>query len=128
MQQNTYFEKRRLKEQWHKNNQRRRTLFRAFKYLIIAAVITAVLLGVITFLKSSAPKSLDQSQTFTDQGQEHIAIGSSHPKYDSNPPSSGWHYADPAKAGFYETPLPDEQIIHNLEHGEIWIAYHPRVS
>lgn len=62
------------------------------------------------------------------QGQTHIAIGSSHPSYNSNPPSSGWHYAQPADWGYYTRELPDEQLVHNLEHGGIWIAYRPTLD
>ena len=37
---------------------------------------------------------------------------------------------EPAEVKFYdagEAPS-DEQLIHNLEHGDIWIAYHPRIN
>jgi hypothetical protein len=43
--------------------------------------------------------------------------------YNSDPPTSGWHYDEPARAGFCETPLPDEQLVHNLEHGHVVISY-----
>jgi hypothetical protein len=60
---------------------------------------------------------------YPNQGQDHIAVNASHPAYNSNPPTSGWHYASPANWGIYDTSLPDEQLIHNLEHGGIWISY-----
>lgn len=53
----------------------------------------------------------------------HIAAGASHEAYDSNPPTSGPHYAQPADWGVYDKELPDEQLVHNLEHGGIWISY-----
>lgn len=62
-------------------------------------------------------------QVFEDQGQVHIKAGESHPPYNSNPPTSGWHYVQPAAWGVYDKPLADEQAIHNLEHGGIWISY-----
>lgn len=62
------------------------------------------------------------------QGQTHIPIGASHPPYNSNPPSSGWHYEQPANWGYYTRELPDEQLVHNLEHGGIWIAYRPTLD
>lgn len=43
--------------------------------------------------------------------------------YNSNPPTSGPHYPEAAKEGFYDYELPDEQLVHNLEHGDIWISY-----
>jgi hypothetical protein len=57
------------------------------------------------------------------QGQQHIVPGEAHPPYNSDPPTSGWHYDDPLDAGFHEEPAPDEQLVHNLEHGHVVIAY-----
>lgn len=62
-------------------------------------------------------------QAFPIQGREHIAVGADHPPYNSNPPTSGWHDAESAAWGAYTRELPDEQLIHNLEHGGIWISY-----
>ncbi len=62
-------------------------------------------------------------QYFPSQGQIHIPVGKTHPAYDSNPPTSGWHYEKPADWGIYQTELPDERLVHNLEHGGIWISY-----
>ena len=53
----------------------------------------------------------------------HIQIGEQHEPYNSDPPTSGPHYAEPAQAGFYDEALPDEQLVHNLEHGYIVIWY-----
>lgn len=61
-------------------------------------------------------------------GREHIAQGTFGSGYNSNPPSSGVHWASPAKNGVYDTQLPDEQIIHDLEHGHVWISYKPDVA
>jgi hypothetical protein len=60
------------------------------------------------------------------QGREHIPQSMTHPAYNSVPATSGWHYGDasaPAKWGVYEDPLPDEVLVHNLEHGGIGIHY-----
>lgn len=62
-------------------------------------------------------------QVFENLGQTHIKVGESHPAYNSNPPTSGWHYVVPADWGVYDKPLVDEQALHNLEHGGIWISY-----
>lgn len=57
------------------------------------------------------------------QPAKHIQPGESHPDYNSNPPTSGWHYPKQAAWGFYSKELPDERVVHNLEHGGIWITY-----
>ena len=45
-------------------------------------------------------------------------------EYSSYPPTSGDHWElGPAACGFYAEGLPDEQIVHNLEHGNIVVSY-----
>lgn len=73
----------------------------------------------------TGPKEPDRSQGIPILGREHIADGTVYTSYNSNPPTSGPHYAVPAPARFYDRELPDEQVVHNLEHGHIWIAYRP---
>lgn len=44
-------------------------------------------------------------------------------RYNSNPPTSGDHWVTPAEWGAYDEPLPDEVLVHNIEHGGTWISY-----
>ncbi len=62
-------------------------------------------------------------EEYEDQGYDHIRPGQPHPPYNSNPPTSGWHWADPQEWGIYSTPQVQEQLVHNLEHGGIVIQY-----
>lgn len=62
---------------------------------------------------------------FESQGANHIQPGSQQPQYNSNPPTSGPHYPQPAAWGIYENQLADKTLVHNLEHGGIWISYRP---
>lgn len=63
-------------------------------------------------------------------GSEHVDEGQSLEPYNSNPPTSGDHYASPLSAGFYDEadlaglpPNPDGYLVHNLEHGYIIFWY-----
>lgn len=98
---------------------------RTFVWII---VLTAIAVAAYWSIKKSAPQGPDTSVAHSAQSRDHITEGSSHPSYNSNPPSSGWHYANPALTGFYSEPVANEYIVHNLEHGDIWIAYHSRIS
>lgn len=44
-------------------------------------------------------------------------------KYNTAPPTSGNHWDRPARCGFYEEQLPDERVVHNLEHSHIVVSY-----
>ena len=54
----------------------------------------------------------------------HVAA-ETQPNYNSNPPTSGIHTAQPASWGVTKQPLPDIALVHNLEHGGIVIHYRP---
>jgi len=53
---------------------------------------------------------------------DHIADGT-RATYNSVPPTSGNHWPTPARCGFYTDQLPDERVVHNMEHGNIVISY-----
>lgn len=86
-------------------------------------IIAIVVVFYYGFIAPRLTKKEVLGEAFPSQGQTHIEIGATHPTYNSNPPSSGHHYAKPADWGVYQTELPDEQLVHNLEHGGIWISY-----
>ena len=131
----TEYELRRQKKEEQREAQRKKLRSHKVKYLIVAALLIVgvaglAALGLWFIAQRVVPEGPDDSVSYPIQGTEHIAEGSSHPPYNSNPPSSGWHYANPALVGFYdvsEKQPTDEQIIHDLEHGDIWIAYHTRI-
>ena len=43
--------------------------------------------------------------------------------YNTVPPTSGMHWSAWSDCGFYNYPLPDELLVHNLEHGNIIVSY-----
>ena len=112
---------RKQQSQGHKNK-------RKVKPIIIGLIVVVVLayLGWL-LVKSSSPQEEDMSRAIPSQGAAHVNVGSVHAPYNSNPPTSGPHYSQTARTGFRDEPIADENIIHNLEHGDIWISYHPRV-
>jgi len=96
--------------------------------LIIIVLLGFAGWGITKAVQSGVPEEADMSVFYPAQNREHIEVGAEHPEYTSNPPSGGWHYGLTAKKKFYDEPVPDGYVIHNLEHGDIWIAYHPRIT
>ena len=43
--------------------------------------------------------------------------------YSTTPPTSGRHWNGWVQCGWYTEPLPDERIVHNMEHGNIILSY-----
>jgi hypothetical protein len=53
---------------------------------------------------------------FASEGRKHVQQDAA-PNYGTQPPTSGNHWATPAKYGVYDTPVPDMPAVHSLEHG-----------
>ena len=67
-----------------------------------------------------------ERQEFPGQTQEHLPDGKPPPKsfkYNSFPPTSGYHDSTPAIFDAYSQSVPQRHLIHNLEHGGIVVQY-----
>jgi Protein of unknown function (DUF3105) len=61
--------------------------------------------------------------------QPHYATMTPDPpaKYNSFPPTSGRHYVQPLIFNEYTEPVPEIQLVHNLEHGAVILQYGNKV-
>lgn len=105
-----------------------RLIRRLVWWLIAVAILAGLGYWIWSVAKANSPVGEDYSTPYPIIGQDHIAEDSPRPQYNSNPPTSGPHYGIPARVGFYEKEFPDERIVHNLEHGDIWISYRADIS
>jgi hypothetical protein len=93
-------------------------------FWIILTLLTGIVLVVAVMRKPANAPRLGEEHP--DQGTEHLTqIDQPHEPYNSDLPSSGPHYVQPAEWGAYEQAIPPEVFIHNLEHGGIVVAYRP---
>ncbi len=93
------------------------------RFIWIGSLVVFVLAIILIIALPGKSQKERPGEILPILGREHIDIGASHIAYNSNPPTSGPHYAEPAKWGVYDHELADEQLVHNLEHGGIWISY-----
>jgi hypothetical protein len=102
---------------------------------VVGIVILAAIGGYFTFTGSSsaatnAPKLLEAAgctvqSVKSEKSNDHSVLtptGTSR-KWNTDPPTSGPHYAVPALWGSYTAPVNMAQLVHNLEHGGIYILY-----
>ncbi len=70
-------------------------------------------------------------QTFDAVGRDHIDQAPDPSVYNSTPPTSGPHYAQPRAPviwNVYTEPLDQVSLVHNLEHGGMVVQYGSGVS
>ena len=48
--------------------------------------------------------------------------------YEQSPPAGGEHNPVWQNCGYYAEPVRDENAVHSLEHGAVWITYSPDLS
>lgn len=90
--------------------------------LVIAGGLTLWLVLYLKNRERNLPGVL-----YPDAGRRHIPVGTQGVGYNSNPPTSGEHYPHTSEWGAYREETPDGILIHNLEHGGIWISYKPSI-
>ena len=114
-----------FKKTRHDEARRRKNMKGAAVALIIVCLVGGAIYGAIAYRRSRT-KNLP-GVAFEEQGREHVGPGHPH-AYNSNPPTSGPHFTSPIDWGVYKDELLDEALIHNLEHGGVWISYRPDIS
>lgn len=115
--------------------QRARERARKRKRIGIIAALTAVVVVAAVLMYQQAQKTdtrvaaaarsagCTPVRTFPELSRDHIGTNAAAPKYNSNPPTSGPHRAQPANWGSYDEPVDDTILVHNLEHGGIVIHH-----
>ena len=58
-----------------------------------------------------------------DHFPDNLTITSINPDGYTVPPTSGQHWNGWVQCGFYREAVPDERIVHNMEHGNIIVNY-----
>ena len=96
-----------------------------FAWIGALAVVVIVVALVVVNLRGGGS---GPGQEISNFGATHIAEGTSisqtnFNQYNSDPPTSGPHWPSPAPRGFYSTLVPDERLVHNLEHGYVVIHH-----
>ena len=98
------------------------------KIALVVLAAGALAYGGWRFFKSQGLQGPDPSRSqeiLPDRA--HASVGTTVPDYNSNPPTSGRHWPEPTSRGVHDKPEADEVMVHNLEHGEIWISYKPGI-
>ncbi|MBI2596100.1 DUF3105 domain-containing protein [Candidatus Daviesbacteria bacterium] len=87
--------------------------------ILVGSVWLLTVQGAKEQAKLSKPLMGDE---IADLGRNHVPDGTQL-QYNSNPPTSGPHYARSQPGGIYDQPVPDGNLIHGMEHGAVILWY-----
>ena len=135
--------KQRRREEAERREAERKAAARRRNIITIAiTVVVAAVVGAAVFFQrqedansniggSIASAGCDDIETFEEaEGEDsrgHVEEGQDI-QYESNPPTFGPHFGTTSPAGFFDEPVVEEILVHNLEHGQIVIHYNPDAS
>ena len=123
-----------------------KSFWQKYQWFIIAGVALFFVITVIAPALTNTPEQPEETNEvtapdavagatvpgefyFKSTSAEHIPVGSRGSGYASDPPTSGQHWSEqglaPISWGLYSDIVPDEVLIHNMEHGGIIAYYRP---
>jgi len=95
--------------------------------IIIAAITIPILVLIIggtayAVLHANDATKIDGLKTYGNLSRNHVTTPV---KYPQNPPVGGNHNPVWQNCGVYTSPIQNENGVHSLEHGAVWITYLP---
>jgi hypothetical protein len=93
-------------------------------WAVIGGVVALGLVAIVV-ARSSKPAPApppDGVQTFEETARDHT---DQKVAYERRPPTGGPHAGIWLNCGIYDQPVPDENAVHSLEHGAVWVTYKP---
>lgn len=90
--------------------------------LVIAAALVVPVVVQRAREAAASAVTLDAVRVYEDLRRDHVEGDVT---YDQSPPVGGPHDPVWLDCGAYDAPVRDENAVHDLEHGAVWIAYAP---
>jgi Protein of unknown function (DUF3105) len=104
---------------------------RARRTLLLGFIPVAVLVALVAwaFLRQAA-SGLPAEVESIDVGPtgRHVAGNIDYDQDLGTPPAGGPHNPVWQNCGLYDAPVRDENAVHSLEHGAVWITFQPDLS
>ncbi len=100
-------------------------------YVIVGLIVAVFIAGFAALVildarqrAASTPPGEVQTYDVGPAGQHTQATVD----YEQNPPAGGAHNDVWQNCGYYAEPVRNENAVHSLEHGAVWITYSPDLS
>ena len=97
-------------------------------YIIVGAVVVAFVAGFVALVVLDSRQQAGSTPPGEVETYDVGAAGAhtdGDVDYDQTPPTGGEHNPIWQNSGFYDAPVRDENAVHTLEHGAVWITYSP---
>jgi Protein of unknown function (DUF3105) len=117
----------RLRLEQEARDRRRKMGLIATSVVVILALAAGITLFIVHANKpsTSAKAAIPGVQTYTGLTRNHVTTKVT---YKQTPPVGGDHNPNWLNCGIYTSPVPNENAVHDLEHGAVWVTYQPNLA
>ncbi len=112
-----------------KRQERRRTVLVTAVVVVLVLVLGGVTAAVLvrqqarsSKLAAAASAPISGVKEYPNEARNHVTGAVT---YSETPPVGGDHSETLTNCGVYTTPVKNEQAVHSLEHGAVWVTYSP---
>jgi hypothetical protein len=106
--------------------QKRNRLIGIITGSVAAVAVVGLVIGFVVTASTPKPDpssiAISGLKTYPGLTANHVTTAVDYPQH---PPVGGDHAAGWLNCGVYTEPVPNENAVHALEHGAVWLAYDP---
>jgi hypothetical protein len=117
--------KRRYQVEQAKKRRKSFFIWGSISTIIIIVVVVLVVYNRTQSAASAAEASITGVVHYDNLQRNHVTTKVTYPQ---TPPVGGNHNPVWLNCGIYDVPVTNENAVHSLEHGAVWITYQPDLS
>ena len=90
--------------------------------LVVAAIVASFVFApkpAVEYTQGGTGATIEGVQTYENTSL-HVEDAVDYPQ---SPPAGGPHHAAWLNCGIYSQPVPNENAVHSMEHGAVWVTY-----
>lgn len=109
-----------LKRQHQRRERLRSLVIWGATGVIVVALIAVAAIAILDQQSEKTDLAADVQDYEVSQGHVTTPVD-----YEQSPPAGGEHNPIWLNCGIYDEPVPEENAVHSMEHGAVWITYRP---
>ncbi len=117
------------KQRYRASNARKDPWFRIGVILIpvmlVALIVVLIVRAQVSSTDPSTTGTIQGIVTYSNLSRQHVSGTVNYPQV---PPVGGSHNPVWQNCGIYIQPIANENAVHSMEHGAVWITYQPTLS